>query len=161
MHEIWHLERRLTQQAAVGLGLSEDNKRLRDQAVEAETKISHLDGELTAGREKLVFLEGDNRSSQKSLDQALAETARLSQRLSDSETALVTAKAHLLKVETALAEVEIAHDRLTVDLKETSERYHAVSKLRFALRRSRPAEEAVEPAHGPDETALDRGAHAA
>jgi crescentin len=119
------LERRLTQQAAAGLGLSEDNRRLRDQAVEADTKIGHLDGELTAAREKLVFLEGDNRSSQKSLDQAVAEAARLSQRLSESETALVTAKARLLKVETALAEVEAAHDRLTVDLKDTSERYHA------------------------------------
>jgi crescentin len=119
------LERRLTQQAATGLGLSEDNRRLRDQVVEAETKIDHLDGELTAAREKVVFLEGDNRSSQKSLDQAVAETARLSQRLNESETALVTAKARLLKVETTLAEVEAAHDRLTVDLKDTSERYHA------------------------------------
>jgi chromosome segregation ATPase len=72
-----------------------------------------------------VFLAGDNRSSQKSLDQAVAEVARLSQRLNDSETALTAAKARLLKVETALAEVESAHDKLTVDLKETSERYHA------------------------------------
>jgi crescentin len=119
------LERRLTQQAATGLGLGEDNRRLHDQAVEAETKIGHLDAELTTARERLVFLESDNRSSQKSLDQALAEVARLSQRLGDSETALTTAKARLLKVETALAEVEAAHDRLTVELKESSERYHA------------------------------------
>jgi crescentin len=85
-------ERRLAQQTANVRSLSEDNKHLRDQAVESESRMSHLDGEIVALREKLGFTEGDNRSTQKQLDQAVAETTRLTQRLNESEALLAAAK---------------------------------------------------------------------
>jgi hypothetical protein len=58
-------------------------------------------------------------------------------------------------------ERQLVEGALAATHRHSAELQDEVSKLRFALRRSRPAEEAVEPAPGSDETALDRGAHAA
>ena len=54
-------------------------------------------------REKLLLLENDKRSLQTALDQTLAETSRLSRRLTESENALTAARARLEQMDISLA----------------------------------------------------------
>src|SRR5262249_38443078 len=109
-------------------GLTEDNKHLHAQTVEAESKIGHLENEHAELREKHGFLEGDHRAVQSSLDQAHSTLAGLTQRHNASEGALTGTKTRLGQVEAALAEVEKARDKLAIDLKEAGERYQAETR---------------------------------
>jgi hypothetical protein len=55
----------------------------------------------------------------------------------------------------------VVEGALAATRRHSAELQDEVSKLRFALRRSKPAEEVAEPPPAPDEIVLDRGAHAA
>jgi len=121
------LERQLSHELANVRGLTEDNKHLHAQTVEAESRVGPLEAELAALREKHGLLEGDHRAAQTSLDQTQAAVAGLTQRHSDGEAALTAAKAQLAQLQAALTEAERVRDKLTLDLKEVNERYHADS----------------------------------
>jgi hypothetical protein len=58
-------------------------------------------------------------------------------------------------------ERQVVEGALAATRRHSAELQDEVSKLRFALRRSKPAEEVAEPPPAPDEIVLDRGAHAA
>src|SRR5262249_8878045 len=83
------------QETANGRALSEANQILVDHANSADKRIVELQSEGALIREKLLLLENDKRSLQTALDQTLAETSRLSRRLTESENALTAARARL------------------------------------------------------------------
>src|SRR6516162_8725095 len=91
--EIANLESQLAQETANGRALSEANQILVDHANSADKRIVELQSEGALIREKLLLLENDKRSLQTALDQTLAETSRLSRRLTESENALTAARA--------------------------------------------------------------------
>jgi crescentin len=119
------LERQQQQHAANFKAQTEENLRLRDQAVRADARGGELETQLNAARQKLMLLEGDKASLQKSLDRTVSEASRLSQSLTETETALTTTRTRLLSLETRLAEVEPERSRLLTELNEVQERYRA------------------------------------
>jgi chromosome segregation ATPase len=92
--------------------LNEENQRLRDQTVQADARGGQLETQLNGARQKLMLLEGDKATLQKSLDKTMSEAARLSQSLSETETALTATRTRLLNLETRLAEIEPERSRL-------------------------------------------------
>ena len=90
---IANLESHLAQEAANARSLGEANQILVDHADIADKRIVELQAEGALTREKLSLLETDKRSLQTALDQTLAESSRLSRRLTESESALVAARA--------------------------------------------------------------------
>jgi len=101
--EIANLESQLAQETANGRALSEANQILVDHANSADKRIVELQSEGALMREKLLLLENDKRSLQTALDQTLAETSRLSRRLTESENALTAARARLEQMDISLA----------------------------------------------------------
>src|SRR5262249_12415797 len=93
--EIANLESQLAHETANGRALSEANQILVDHANSADKRIVELQSEGALIREKLLLLENDKRSLQTALDQTLAETSRLSHRLTESENALSARGARL------------------------------------------------------------------
>ena len=104
--EIANLESQLAQGAAHGRALSEANQILVDHANSADKRIVELQSEGALMREKLLFSENDKHSLQTALDQTLAETSRLSRRLTESENALTAARARLEQMDISLAAAE-------------------------------------------------------
>ena len=102
--------------------LGEDNQRFRGQAIEAETRVNGLEGELTAVRESLAIREGENQSLQQSLGQAVAEVSQLSQRNTEMESQLASATARVQQLEATLYTVENERNRLLTEFSELSER---------------------------------------
>jgi crescentin len=119
------LERQQQQHTANFRALTEENLRLRDQAVRADARGGELETQLNAARQKLMLLEGDKASLQKSLDRTVSEASRLSQSLTETETALTATRTRLLSLETRLAEVEPERSRLLGELNEVQERFRA------------------------------------
>jgi chromosome segregation ATPase len=110
--EIANLESQLAQETANGRALSEANQILVDHANSADKRIVELQSEGALIREKLLLLENDKRSLQTALDQTLAETSRLSRRLTESENALTAARARLEQMEISVAATE--NERVTL-----------------------------------------------
>ena len=110
--EIANLESQLAQETANGRALSEANQILVDHANSADKRIVELQSEGALIREKLLLLENDKRSLQTALDQTLAETSRLSRRLTESENALTAARARLEQMDISLAATE--NERVTL-----------------------------------------------
>jgi chromosome segregation ATPase len=93
-------------------------------------------------REKLSLLETDRHSLQTALDQTLAESARLSRRLTESESALVAARARLEQMEIALASADKERAALCAARDEASERHQSEAyglNLQLEAMRSRAA----------------------
>jgi crescentin len=122
---IAEFERQQQQQASNIKILNEENQRLRDQTVQADARGGQLETQLNGARQKLMLLEGDKATLQKSLDKTMSEAARLSQSLSETETALTATRTRLLGLETRLAEIEPERSRLISELNEAHERFRA------------------------------------
>lgn len=116
--EIANIESQLAQETANGRALSEANQILVDHANSADKRIVELQSEGALMREKLLLLENDKRSLQTALDQTLAETSRLSRRLTESENALTAARARLEQLDISLAAAE--NERVTLATRPTS-----------------------------------------
>ncbi len=121
--QIADLERRLAQETTQREALTEDNRALNDQVALADKKILQLEAEIAGARETIVLLEDEKQSLQSSLDKTVAEVARLSRRLNESENALASARARLGQVETHIAETDAERSRLGVALEEVNERH--------------------------------------
>lgn len=123
--EIAEFERQQQQQANNIKILNEDNQRLRDQTVRADARSSQLETQLNGVRQKLMLLEGDKATLQKSLDKTVSEASRLSQNLTETETTLTATRTRLLNLETRLSEIEPERSRLISELNESHERARA------------------------------------
>jgi chromosome segregation ATPase len=87
-------------------------------------------------------LENDKRSLQTALDQTLAETSRLSRRLTESENALTAARARLEQMDISLAAAENERVTLATARDEANERHQSEAyamNLRLEALRSRAA----------------------
>jgi crescentin len=139
---IANLESHLAQEAANARSLGEANQILVDHADIADKRIVELQAEGALTREKLSLLETDKRSLQTALDQTLAESSRLSRRLTESESALVAARARIEQMEIALASAENERAALCAARDEASERHQSESyalNLQLEAMRSRAA----------------------
>ena len=140
--EIANLESQLAQEAANGRALSEANQILIEHANAADKRIVELQSDTAQTREKLLLLENDKRSLQTALDQTLAETSRLSRRLTESENALTAARARLEQMDISLAATENERATLATARDETNERHQSETyalNLRLEALRSRAA----------------------
>lgn len=140
--EIANLESQLAQEAANGRALSEANQILLDHANAADKRIVELQSDGAQAREKLLLVENDKRSLQTALDQTLAETSRLSRRLTESENALTAARARLEQMDISLAAAENERATLATARDEANERHQSETyalNLRLEALRSRAA----------------------
>jgi chromosome segregation ATPase len=139
---IANLESQLAQETANARSLGEANQILVDHSDGADKRIVELQAEGAAAREKLSLLETDKHSLQTALDQTLAESARLSRRLTESESALAAARGRLEQMEMALAAAENDRAALCAARDEASERHQSESyglNLQLEAMRSRAA----------------------
>jgi chromosome segregation ATPase len=128
------LDQQQSEQSARIRILTEENQRFRDALSQAEGRTGELEDQVNALREKLQFLEGDNGSLQKSLDQAVAEVADLSQRLAESDAETDTMRTKLIHLEPRLSEVESERNKLVAQLNDVRERNRAeIKKLQFQI----------------------------
>jgi crescentin len=111
----------LEQETSQRRSLSENRRTLQEQNDVAEKRITELEGELAAAREKLALLDDEKRSLQIAVDQALNETSRLTRRLIESENTLTATRSQLGKVEASFAEAYAERGRLAAALDETRE----------------------------------------
>jgi chromosome segregation ATPase len=102
--------------------LIEDNQRYRSHAIEAETRVSGLETELTAVRETLTILQGENQSLQNSLSRGVSQSSNLAQRNRELETAATTATARIQQLESTLFGVESDRNKLLAEVNDLSER---------------------------------------
>jgi crescentin len=123
--EIANLQSQLVQEAANGRALSEANQILLDHSNAADKRIVELQADGALTREKLLLLENDKRSLQTALDQTLAETSRLSRRLTESENALTAARARLEQMDISLAATENERATLATARDEANERHQS------------------------------------
>ena len=140
--EVTNLESQLAQEGANGRALSETNQILVDHANSADKRIVELQSEGALMREKLPLLENDKRSLQTALDQTLAETTRLSRRLTESENALIAARARLEQMDISLTAAENERATLATARDEANERHQSEAyalNLRLEFLRSRAA----------------------
>jgi crescentin len=140
--EIANLQSQLVQEAANGRALSEANQILLDHSNAADKRIVELQADGALTREKLLLLENDKRSLQTALDQTLAETSRLSRRLTESENALTAARARLEQMDISLAATENERATLATARDEANERHQSEAyalNLRLEALRSRAA----------------------
>ena len=150
------LRRELALVQQVANGLESDKAELTSEVVAARAEIANLESQLaheTADkrivelqadcalmREQLSLLETDKRSLQTALDQTLAESSRLSRRLTESESALAAARSRLEQTEIGLASVESERAALGAARDEANERHQSESyalNLRLEAMRSR------------------------
>jgi chromosome segregation ATPase len=115
----------LAQVTAQGRALSEANQILVDHANVTDKRIVELQSEGALMREKLLLLENDKSSRQTALDRTLADTSRLSRRLTESENALTAARAQLEQMHTSLAAVENERATLATASDEANERHQS------------------------------------
>ena len=137
---IANLESHLAHETANARSLGEANQILVDHADSADKRIVELQADSVLTREKLSLLETDKRSLQTALDQTLAESSRLSRRLTETESALVATRARLEQTEIALASVENERTALCAARDEANERHQSESyalNLRLEAMRSR------------------------
>src|SRR5215471_9734690 len=140
--EVTNLKRQLAQGATPGRPLSEANQILVDHANSADKPIVELQSEGALMREKLLLLENDKRSLQTALDQTLAETSRLSRRLTESENALTAARVRLEQLDISLAAAENERATLAAARDEADERHRSEAyalNLQLEALRSRAA----------------------
>src|SRR5215831_3305088 len=140
--EVANLESQLAQETANGRALSEANQILVDHANSADKRIVELQSESALMREKLLLLENDKRSLQTALDQTLAETSRLSRRLTESENALTAARVRLEQMDISLAAAENERATLAAARDEADERHRSEAyalNLQLEALRSRAA----------------------
>src|SRR3569623_3707509 len=122
---IAELERQLEQETAERRSASEARRTIQEHLDSAGKRTVDLEGELAAARERLVLTEDEKTSLQHQLEQSLAENARLTRRLTDSDNALSAIRAHLAKLEASHAEAHSERGRLAAALDEAKEQHQS------------------------------------
>lgn len=120
---IGQIERQLSAETSQHQALTDAHRQLNDQFQIADKKNVRLDSEMRGLQEKLVLAGEERQSLQASLDQAIAETARVTRRLSETESLLAAARGKIAELETAMAEGEAGRNALQLRFDETSEQH--------------------------------------
>jgi crescentin len=123
--QISELERQLAQESTERRTLSENKRSLSDHLDATEKRCVALEGDLAAARERVALLSNEQQTTKSSLDQALAEIARLTRRLNESDNALSATRAQLAKVEATFSEAHGDRTRLAATLDELKEGHQA------------------------------------
>jgi len=122
---IAELERQLEQETAERRSASEARRTIQEHLDSAGKRTVDLEGELAAARERLVLTEDEKTSLQHQIEQSLAENARLTRRLTDSDNALSAIRAQLAKLEASHAEAHSERGRLAAALDEAKEQHQS------------------------------------
>jgi crescentin len=123
--EIADLESRLSAESIAHHALADEHRIITDQAQTANKRLSAVEAEIIAARQKLALSEDDRRSLQISLDQTVGEVSRASRQMTESSNALAAAQTRLAQLETSFAEAEAERARLVATLDEAKERHRA------------------------------------
>lgn len=130
--QIADLEGRLAQETGECKALREENHRFNDRLVAADKRIVALESDLNSARQRLLVSEDEKRALQASFDKTVAEAARLSRKLAETEASLTTAQGRLRHVEANVTELATERARLTSALDEANERYeHELNSQRM------------------------------
>jgi chromosome segregation ATPase len=119
------VERQLERETAERRAASEARRTIQEHLDAAGKRIVDLEGELAAARERLVLTEDEKTSLQHQVEQALAENARLTRRLTDNENTVTAIRAQLAKVEASHAEAHSERGRLAAALDEAKEQHQS------------------------------------
>src|SRR6185503_8866805 len=122
---IAEIERQLEQETAERRSASEARRTIQEHLDSAGKRTVDLEGELAAARERLVLTEDEKTSLQHQIEQSLAENARLTRRLTDSDNALSAIRAQLAKLEASHAEAHSERGRLAAALDEAKEQHQS------------------------------------
>ncbi len=121
--QISELESRLVQEVGDNNALREESQRLDDRLMAAEKRIVVLEADINSARQRLLMTEDEKRVLQACLDKSVTDAARLSRKLSETETSLVAAHGRLRNVEANFAETNTERARLATALDESNERH--------------------------------------
>ena len=110
------LERRLSQETTATQTLREHMQLLATQFDAAELRATELETELAAAQDRVALHDNESESLQTSLDLAIAENARLSQRLDLSDAALEDACAELARQQAACTKATGEHSKLAQEV---------------------------------------------
>lgn len=128
------LERRLEQEAAATQTLREHIQLLDQQFDTDEQRVTELETELAAAQERAALHDNENQSLQASLDLAMAENTRLSQRLELDDNALEDACAELARQQAACAKATGEHSKLAGEVFEANgKRLNETTELKSQL----------------------------
>ena len=86
--------------------LSEEKRLLAERSDSSERRIVGLEADVAHARERLSPLQNDKDTLQAALDRTLAESARVSRQLAESESALSDSRSRLRQMEGSLAAAE-------------------------------------------------------
>jgi len=132
--QIGELETRLSQESSDNRALREEKQRLDDRLNAAEKRIVVLEADVNSARQRLLMTEDEKRALQASLDKNIADAARLSRKLSETETSLTAVHGRLRNVEANYAEANTERARLSTALEECNERHeHERNSQRIRL----------------------------
>jgi crescentin len=139
------LEKQLADETNRGRSLDDEKRLLLERADTADKRIIDSEAAANLAREKLSLLENERDSLQSALDQTLAQSARTSRRLAETENALSDARARLQQMEHSLAAVDEERKKLSAACDESNERrqsevYALTLKLDALKSRSAAAE---------------------
>lgn len=125
--EVADLESRLSAETISHHALADEHRIINEQAQAAGKRLSTLEREIVAARQKIALSDDERHSLQSSLGQTVAEVSRVSRLLADSNNALATAQGRLGQLEASFAETEAEHSRVVAELDEAKERHRAES----------------------------------
>lgn len=132
--QIGELETRLAQENNDNIALRDENQRLDGRLSAAGKRIVVLESDLNSARQRLLMTEDEKGALQGALDKSIADAARLSRKLSETETSLTAAHGRLRNVEANYAEASTERARLANALEETNERHeHERNSQRIRL----------------------------
>lgn len=118
--------------------LSEEKRLLAERSDSSERRIVELEADIAHVRERLTPVQNDKDTLQAALDRTLAESARMSRQLAESEAALSDARIRLRQMEGSLSAAESERNNLAAACADANERrqseVHALGRELDALR---------------------------
>lgn len=123
--QIGQLERQLSAESGQRQTIEDAHRLVSEQIQVSDRKNVGLEAELRGLTEKLLLAGEEKQSLQKSLEQSIADAARMTRRLSENEGALAAARSRIGELEAAIGEGESARNALQARLEEGSEQHHS------------------------------------
>jgi len=140
--KIAELESRLAEASGENKLLREENRRQSERLGAADKRIVAAESNLTATRQRLLMVEDEKRALQGSLEKANTEIARVSRKLSETETVSIAAQGRLRQAESNFSEAAGEAAQLRAALDEANERHEherATQCVRFDTLQARAA----------------------
>jgi len=119
------LEHQLAHERAQCQRFSSERDTLAQQLSAAEKRIAQFEADAAKGHEKSVLTEAELRSLHGSLDDAVAESSRLSRRLTEAESNLAASNAKAARLGTEVTAAIAERDRAVNALHDTNGRHQA------------------------------------